>query len=184
MNARLSKSLYALALAAVAGVFVLAAVRHTSAHPAAAKAKPADFFHERELEGTWVVTVQQTNCQTGAPLPVHPFKSLLSFAGDGVLLESTINPGFAPGQRGPGHGIWSPEGHHNFSAKSTAFITYTGQANPMTPVFQAGTQTITQAISFKDGPDEFSSDATIAFADLNNNVYMQGCATATAQRYE
>jgi hypothetical protein len=184
MKSRLSKSVYAVALAALAGALVVAFGQNTSAHLAAAKPKPADFFHDRELDGTWRVTVQQTNCQTGAPLPIHPFQSFLSFAGDGVLLESTINPGFAPGQRGPGHGIWSPEGHHTFSAKSTAFITYTGQANPMTPVFQAGTQTITQAISFKDGPDEFTSDATVAFADLNNNVYMTGCATATAQRYE
>src|SRR6266705_963117 len=56
------------------------------------------------LEGTWRVQVTQYNCATGATLP--PFWSLLSFARGGVLTETTTSPGFLPGQRTPGHGVW------------------------------------------------------------------------------
>jgi hypothetical protein len=54
----------------------------------------------------------------------------------------------------------------------------------MSPGFTAGTQTITQNIEFKDGSDQFTSQATVEFADTTGKVYRSGCATATAQRLE
>ena len=46
------------------------------------------------------------------------------------------------------------------------------------------TQTITQNIEFKGGPDQSTSGATIEFADTKEAIYRSGCATATAQRLE
>jgi hypothetical protein len=55
----------------------------------------------------------------------------------------------------------------------------------MSPGFAAGTQTITQQIEFADDVvDQFTSEATIQFADTAGTVYRSGCAAATAQRLE
>src|ERR1700730_4806991 len=66
------------------------------------------------LEGTWRVQVTQYNCATGATRP--PFWSLLSFARGGTLTETTSAPAFLPGQRTPGHGVWSSIGQNTYSA--------------------------------------------------------------------
>ena len=101
------------------------------------------------------------------------------------MTESTTNPAFAIGQRGPGHGIWSNEGRNTYSSKDVAFLFFTTPpAPPVNPGFQAGTQTLTQTIEFKNGPDEFTSDATTVFADAAGTIYRSGCASAVAQRLE
>jgi len=139
---------------------------------------------EEEIVGTWQVTVQLTNC-SGVNLG-NPFPSLLTFENGGTFIEDTMNPGFAPGQRGPGHGIWDYQGHHSYSAKHVAFINFTTPpAPPASPGFNAGTQTITQTIDFDHGPDQWSaSGAMVQFADTTGTVYRQACADATAARLE
>ena len=66
-----------------------------------------------------------------------------------------------------------------------AFINYTTPANPAThnPGFEAGEQTITQTITFKDDSDTWTSTAAIDFSDATGTVYRQGCAVASAQRF-
>jgi hypothetical protein len=138
----------------------------------------------RGLQGTWAVTVNLQNCLTGASVGA-PFNSYVTFADGGTLSESTSNPGFAIGQRGPELGIWSYKGHHNYSAKSTAFIFYTTPPNPpANPGFNAGTQTITQTITYDEDTDSWTANAAITFADTTNTVYRQGCAVASGQRYQ
>ncbi|MGB8475547.1 MAG: hypothetical protein WCE61_15805 [Candidatus Acidiferrum sp.] len=138
----------------------------------------------RGLQGTWAVTVNLQNCQTGANIG-PPFYSYVTFADGGTLSESTSNPGFAIGQRGPELGIWSRERHYTYSAKSTAFIFYTTAPNlPTTPGFNAGTQTITQTIEYDEDTDSWTANAAISFADTTNTVYRQGCAVASGQRYQ
>ena len=136
---------------------------------------------EHELVGTWLVTVQLNNC-SGVTLGA-PFSSLLTFANGGTMIEDTTNPSFAAGQRGTGHGVWEFEGHHSYSAKSIAFINFT-TTPPPPPGFLAGTQTITQTIDFDNGPDQWTANAAIAFADTSGTVYRAACATATAKRFE
>jgi hypothetical protein len=181
MSLKPSKAIWAVAVLALAGTLILGSGQRSSARPAL----PApESSHGKELQGTWLVQVQQYNCATQAPIG-KPFDSLLVFTEGGTLAETTGNPGFAPGQRTSGFGNWSHEGRHTFSAKSTAFIVYTTAPSlPLSPGFTAGTQTISQAIEFKNGPDQFTSDAIIQFADTTGTVYRSGCATATAQRYE
>ena len=143
-------------------------------------------YHDNELVGTWKVTVQLNNCDGG--LIGGPFSSLLTFAEGETMIEDTMNPGFAVGQRGTGHGSWQTQGWHKYSAKSIAFINFTTPptTTPPSPGFKQGTQTITQAIEFTDGPDTWTTEgnAQVEFADNTGTGYRSACATATAQRFE
>jgi hypothetical protein len=139
-------------------------------------------YHEHELEGTWQVTVQLNNCS--GTMTGMPFSSLLTFAQGGTMIEDTTNPSFAHGQRGTGHGIWEFQGHHTYSAKSIAFINFGTPPPPPPAGFKAGTQTIAQTIMFNNGPDQWTADAQVEFADTTGAVYLHACATASAQRFE
>jgi hypothetical protein len=142
-----------------------------------------DAFGGHGLGGTWSVKVTLTNCPTGAAMG-SPFSSYLSFAGNGTMTEETSNPGFAIGQRGIGLGVWSRSSWNTYSVKSVAFIFYTtAPAPPVSPGFTAGTQTITQTITLLNR-DEWTANATIQFADATGTVYRNGCAVATAVRFQ
>jgi hypothetical protein len=181
MSTKLVKGVWAVTALALSGTLILGSGQRISARPAPPEHESS---HGRELQGTWHVQVQVYNCQTNAPIG-KPFASLLAFAEGGTMSETTISPAFAPGQRTSGFGVWSHEGRHIYSAKSVAFLLFTTPPNPpMSPGFTAGTQTITQSIEFKEGLDQFTSEAAIEFADTTGRVYRSGCATATAQRLE
>ncbi len=104
------------------------------------------------------------------------------------MTEDTTNPAFGIGQRSVGQGTWNYQGRHTYGAKSVTFIQYTTPPNPAmhNPGFDAGEQTITQTITFKDGPDAWNSTAAIAFidgTDPSTAPYRTGCAVASAQRF-
>jgi hypothetical protein len=168
MNWRIGKALLAMATAAV---LVLAASRSIA----------APSHGEHEIVGTWLVTVQLNNC-SGTTLGA-PFPSLLTFNDGETMIEDTMNPSFAVGQRGTGHGVWEYQGEHKFAVKSVAFINFT-TTPPPPPGFKAGTQTITQTIEFPNGPNEWTADAQVQFADTTGTVYRSACATASAVRFE
>lgn len=135
------------------------------------------------LKGTWLVEVTLRDCATSAPRP--PFYSLLSFDGAGTLVETTNNPGFLPGQRSAGHGMWSRTGRRTFDATSDAFIQFSSAPNPpASPGFTRGIQRIAQTITMAKGQtDEFNSDATVQFFDLSGTQLLAACATAVGHRY-
>lgn len=136
----------------------------------------------KALDGTWEVLVGQVNCQTGAAMgPV--FQSLLAFAGNGTMVETTRNRAFAIGQREPGLGVWSHTSPGVYQATSVAFIQFTTGPSATSPGFEEGTQTITQTIEFTT-PDQWTADASIQFADTSGAIYRQGCATASGQRLQ
>jgi hypothetical protein len=135
------------------------------------------------LEGTWQVSVTLLNCQTGDPLGPPPFPSILTFSRGGTLAEDTTNPGFAPGQRGPGQGIWRTTEHDVFYAKSVAFINFTTPPAGPNPGFNAGQQIIKQTITYDEASDTWSAVAAVSFTDTNHNVYRTGCSMATATRF-
>jgi hypothetical protein len=135
--------------------------------------------HDR-IVGTWRVQVTTYNCQTGVHNP--PFAAYLTFGGHGILLETTSSPAFAPGQRSPGHGIWSRTGGDEYTAISEAFILFSTPPNPPTPPLQRGVQRITQAIDV-DG-DQLTSEATVEFFDTAGNLLTSGCASAVGQRFK
>jgi hypothetical protein len=168
MNWRIGKGLLAMAMAAVLAL--------SAGWSAAAPSRG-----EHEIVGTWVVTVQLNNC-SGTAMGVS-FQSLLTFNNGGTMIEDTMNPSFAVGQRGTGHGVWEYQGEHKFLVKSVAFINFT-TTPPPPPGFKAGTQTITQTIEFPNGPDQWTADAQVQFADTTGAVYRSACATASAVRFE
>jgi hypothetical protein len=175
MKVRLSKWIFRLAVLACGGALVLLA-------GSATHASAQGLFPFETLGGTWQVQVAQVNCETGAAMgPAFP--SYLSFFSNGTMAENTSNPGFAVGQRAPGMGVWHRSGRNTYYAKSVAFIMYSTPGAGTVPPFTAGTQTITQTITFEHNPNEFSADAAIQFADNAGNVYRQGCAVATGKRF-
>ena len=137
-----------------------------------------------KFAGTWQVQVTQVDCQSGTPLG-PPFTSLLTFAQGGTMIEDTENPFFGHGQRGGGQGMWSSNGQSMYAAKSVALIKYATPPNQKkhNPGFKAGQQTISQNITFNDQSGQWSSTATVTFADTKGNVYRQGCAIASATRF-
>jgi hypothetical protein len=144
-------------------------------------AQPAAAEAERwGLTGSWLVEIQQYDCATQAPLGT-PFDSFLTFGEDRTLIESTNNPGFEPGQRGPGHGFWESTGHGAFRAVSEAFILFDSPARGPIPPFATGRQRIEQAIDYAGG-DRFTSEALVYFTDPSGTVLRSGCARASASR--
>jgi hypothetical protein len=146
----------------------------------------ADEYRERRrsLEGTWWVTVTAlSDCQSRVPLGT--FAALLTFAPGGTMTGATTNPVFAPGQRGPDHGVWvRAAASRTYHASSAAFLLFTTAPNlPITPGFQAGSQRLDQTITLV-GADRFKSDATTQFFDTSGRKYREGCATAVAYRFE
>jgi hypothetical protein len=137
---------------------------------------------QRGLTGTWLVTVQQYDCTSQASLGM-PFQSFLTFGLEGTLIETTDNPTFAPGQRGPGHGFWERIRRDSFRAVSEAFILFTTPAHGPVPEFDVGLQRIDQSIDY-DGGNQFTSDATVSFTDPSGTVLRSGCAHATATRFD
>lgn len=176
---RAGRAFAALALAGVLTLTAQTAIAQTTPNPAENQSASGN-----TLVGTWRVTVQLYDCATEAPIG-PPFASLLTFNEGGTIAGSTTNPGFAAAQRGPDQGIWSRTTQGTFNAKTVAFLYFTTPPNPpFNPGFQAGTQELTQHIEFDQASNEFKSDATTEFFDVNGNSYRKGCAFAVAQRFE
>jgi hypothetical protein len=155
-----------------AWVFALA-VAVASATPAAAQSQAAAIG----LQGTWRVQVNLTNCSNGQNIGPS-FASLLTFARGGTLTGTTSNAAFQPGQRTGDFGIWWQTGGNTYSADSEAFILFT---NSTPPIFQRGTQRITQSITLN--VDTFESFATTRFFDTNGALINSGCAHAIGSRF-
>ena len=142
-----------------------------AAHPAVASGPG--------IEGSWSVVVTTYNCMTGVQNP--PFTSLLSFSTGGTEAETTSNPALALGQRSPAFGNWAYKGAERYQLQTRAFILFATAGGPTAPPIPQGTQTITQAITLKNG-HSFTSTATIAYYDTSGTLALTGCANAVATR--
>jgi hypothetical protein len=183
MKSRLKKAFYALAALAFTVSLVMLPTQKVKAAPGTLQ-HPQKLFFPATIVGTWSVQVQLYNCETEEPMG-NPFSSFLTFDVGGTMTETTTNPVFAVGQRGPGHGIWHFDGRQGYTAKDISFVNFTTPAMPpASPGFTAGTQTISQEITFKHGPDQFTSDAKIEFADATGATYRSGCASAVGLRFK
>jgi hypothetical protein len=94
--------------------------------------------------------------------------------------EATANPGFLPGQRSGGFGVWSQTGSHNYSAIDEAFLIFSGGP------FTKGSQVISHSISLTNGGNGFNDTASVQFYDVNGVALLPapGCATAVGQRMQ
>lgn len=125
------------------------------------------------IEGVWLTTVTQLNCQTG--VTVRTVQGLLTFHNDGTIAEtSTVS---SPAFRSPGHGLWEKIAGQSYSGK---FIFQRFNADGS----YAGTQKITQSFELSRFGNTFEASGTVQLFDTNNNLIGGGCATATGRRFE
>jgi hypothetical protein len=143
--------------------------------------------------GAWAIQVTLRDCSTGAPLG-PAFNSLVTLHRGGTMSESAGGTAFAPGQRSPGHGVWTRIGHDTYLQRFVAMILFTTAPNlpgvpgfnptlPVTPGFQAGSATVTHTLVLTDS-DHATSSGTNQFFTADGTVYRTGCSTAVARRFE
>jgi hypothetical protein len=129
-------------------------------------------FTDYGLEGVWDVTV---TIRDSAGNPLQSFRAMNMYIHGGVFEEfGARNP---PGQRGPGMGVWWPEGGDRYSAL-LEFLRFTADGS------FAGTQKVTRTIELSAGLDSFTSIATIQILDMNGQPIQSGYATETATRFK
>jgi hypothetical protein len=137
------------------------------------------------LEGTWLVSIWPYSCTTGNDIPnVSPVISYLTFGAGGTHLETTSNPAFDKGQRGPGHGFWERTGRRTYRAVLQAFILFdSASVNGAPPRYVRGHQLIDQGIEMQD-KDNWTSTASVQFFAVGSSTPIppSGCARASATR--
>jgi hypothetical protein len=136
----------------------------------------------RAIEGVWAMSITLRDCSTSAPLG-PPFRSLLTFHAGGTMSESPGLTQFAPGQRSPGHGVWSFSGANTFTARFVAMILFDLAPAPPSPGFLAGWQTVASNFTLVD-PGRLTLNATVQFFDMNRSLYRSACPTGTAERFQ
>ena len=126
-----------------------------------------------QLVGTWDVQVTIRNCQTGVGLP--PFPSTTTFMFGGTLIDSTSR--MPQAAKTPGHGVWNHAGGnlYRFKFKSFSF----GPTGTFT-----GWTIITHEASMDPGGNSYESAGTAEFYDANGVLFMTGCSSTTATRFE
>lgn len=156
-----------------------------------AQAQPDQSHPNPPLVGVWSVQVTLRNCSTNAALG-PAFNSLVTFHGDGTISETAGSVAFAPGQRTPGHGVWTRESRRTYSQRMIALLLFSTPPNlpgtpgfdpskPVSPGFAAGGVAVEHTVTMAD-KDHLSSSGANAFYDLNGQVYRTGCSTAVGER--
>jgi hypothetical protein len=131
------------------------------------------------LTGVWAQVITPHDCATNEPLPIPPFRALLTFHRDGTVTESVGSLSFAPGQRSIGHGLWAHTGGHTFRERTPAMILFDGGPG----MYQAGWQVTTRTITMLDA-NHYTSSGAAQFFDLNRQLYRTGCATSAGERFQ
>lgn len=135
----------------------------------------------QDIDGAWLMSVTLRNCATNVALG-PPFLTLITFHAGGTLSESAASAGFAPGQRGPGHGSWRRTGSSTFAGQFVALILFETAPNlPVTPGFKAGGVLVNSSFTLT-GPDQLAATASAAFYDAALAPYRTACPTIVGQR--
>lgn len=129
------------------------------------------------LTGVWAQTITPRDCATNEPLPVPPFRALLTFHRDGAVTESVASLSFAAGQRSIGHGGWVHAGGLTFHERTAAMILFDGG------IYQAGWQVTTRTITMSDA-HHYTSSGAAQFYDVNRQLYRTACATSVGERFQ
>lgn len=99
------------------------------------------------------------------------------------MFETSSNPRFMPGQRGPGTGYWERTSLNTYEAVLQAFIEFDTDppAVPPNPTYTRGSVRFEQAIELVD-QDHWRATWSVKFRDVNGNPVSQGCADVAATR--
>ncbi len=120
-----------------------------------------------DLEGVWSVSVNVTNCQTGAP--IRTLVSLQQFRPDGSLIE-TANTA----SRGISEGVWGYAGNRDVAALYWFF-----RFNPDGTFASRASVTDKIVLGAKG---EFNSTGMVLDYDATGKLLTTGCFTHTATR--
>jgi hypothetical protein len=120
-----------------------------------------------ELEGIWSVSVDVTNCQTGAP--IRTVASLQQFRPDGSMIE-TANTA----SRGISEGVWGSAGDDKVAA-----LYWFYRYNP-DETFASRASVTDKIVLDSDG--RFTSSGVVVDYDANGNLLTTGCFTHAATR--
>jgi hypothetical protein len=131
------------------------------------------------LTGVWAQVITPRDCETNEPLPIPPFRALLTFHRDGTVTESVGALSFAPGQRSIGHGLWAHAGGQTFRERTPAMILFDGGPG----MYQAGWQVTTRTITMLDA-NHYTGSGAAQFYDVNRQLYRTGCATSVGERFQ
>jgi hypothetical protein len=130
--------------------------------------------HGRSIVGVWLMEVTLTNCATGAPIGVPPFKAINTFHEGGTLSEHGAR--FGPATRNNGQGVWKQVGRNRYSSR---FIFQRFDANGL----YIGTQEINRISTLSDDGKTTSTTATVRIVDQNDVLLVTGCATEEGTRF-
>jgi hypothetical protein len=120
-----------------------------------------------ELEGIWSVSVDVTNCQTGAP--IRTVASLQQFRPDGSVIE-TANTA----SRGISEGVWGSAGGNDIAAMYW-FYRYNADGT-----FASRASVTDKIVLGSSG--KFTSSGVVVDYDANGKLLTTGCFTHTASR--
>jgi ABC-type transport system substrate-binding protein len=138
----------------IAGLLVLAAVVATTGLNSASATSSAEGL---QLDGTWMVTVTRINPPPGV---APTFKSLLSYARGGVMIE-TSNTGTT--RRGAALGQWERIGNDLFATSMWLF-----RFDPATGA-HLGTQEVDRTVRLSADGDSFTAVAVVQQFDVDGN---------------
>lgn len=124
-----------------------------------------------KLEGTWRVEITVRVCQTGEV--IRTFPALSTYNKGGTM--NTVVGGSSPARVSADYGIWRHVGGHSYTALTDAFLFNAAGE-------RTGTQRVTRYIEFGEDADHNTANTTIEILDVNGNLLLTGCATATGTR--
>jgi hypothetical protein len=131
---------------------------------------PAGSARAGDLEGTWLVDLTPSDCETGEPTGATA-QFLYTFVRGGSLLQTSSRNFF----RSPAHGIWKQTGQRTFIATLILF-----RFNPDgTPV---GRSDITKRIELGEHANEYIGTVFAEVFDVNGHVIMITCSTTLGHR--
>jgi hypothetical protein len=135
-----------------------------------------DDAQDKNLHGTWNVTLRfpvcTTTCTCPGGVPNIPISTLNTFLKGETMLVA-LGSLFA----GPGHGSWERIDQNHFNARFKFFL-----FNPSG--LRIGSEEVTKDI-FLTGPDAFEATSTFDLFDVAGNMTAQGCIiNETATRFE
>ena len=124
----------------------------------------------KKHESTWDTEFTNIDCQTGVPTAA-PTQTLETYLPGGTMLQSTNRLLF----RTPGYGIWKHMTERNFLTSFTFFRFNTDGT-------QAGRSDITEHIELGKDADEFTATGVAKVFDVNGDLTLTVCLTATGRR--
>jgi hypothetical protein len=140
---------------AIASLLVLGAIVAATGRTSASATSSAEGL---QLDGTWMVTVTRINPPPGlAPT----FKSLLSYARGGVMIETSSTS--AAARRSPALGQWERIGNDLFATSMWFF-----RSDPATGA-NLGTQEVDRTVRLSADGDSFTAVAVVQQFDVDGN---------------